>query len=135
MGYYTRYDVTFYDATTGFEIDQSSNLGIELLRQIIAKIEDCYTYEVGATETIWYFDEALKWYDHHCDMTDLALKYPNVIFKLTGEGEERDDVWVKYYHGEKFEGAYAELIYPQPQDPVFNNLQRHSFSSVLGFEN
>ena len=123
MGYYTKYDISFYDAKTGFEIDRFSYKSIELMKRIIAKIDVCDIDNIGSNDAFWYFDEELKWYDHHKHMTDLALEYPDIIFVLAGKGEERDDVWVKYYHGEKFEAVYAKLIYPQPQDPAFKNLK------------
>jgi len=38
-----------------------------------------------------------KWYSHSNDMAKFSLKHPNVLFILTGQGEDSFDSWRKYY--------------------------------------
>ncbi len=45
--------------------------------------------------------EKVAWYEHDKDMKALSLHFPDMVFKLEGAGEDRDDVWVKYYHNGK----------------------------------
>lgn len=42
-----------------------------------------------------------KWYDHDSDMLTVSKKFPQVVFKLHGEGEENGDEWVSYYKNGK----------------------------------
>ena len=58
-------------------------------------------------------DEA-KWYDHTYDMVKFSKLFPNITFKLHGEGEERDDNWNKYFHDGKSEECIGKIIYPNP---------------------
>lgn len=49
------------------------------------------------------FDESdsLKWYDHEKEMKQLSKEFPDVLFKLHGEGEDKYDIWDKYFMGGK----------------------------------
>lgn len=51
-----------------------------------------------------------KWYDFHEDMTKLSKAFPEVVFKLSGDGEETDDVWTTYYMGGKSQSAKRTVI-------------------------
>lgn len=63
-----------------------------------------------------YFDvyEECKWYDHTYDMTKFSKLFPNVTFKLHGDGEERDDMWNEYFHNGVTEECRAQIIYDTP---------------------
>lgn len=60
------------------------------------------------------FDESddLKWYDHEKEMRKLSEEFPDVLFKLHGEGEDNDDIWDKYFMSGKMQSCYAEIICP-----------------------
>lgn len=51
-----------------------------------------------------------KWYEFEDDMTKLSKAFPEVVFKLSGDGEETDDVWVTYYMGGKSQSAKRTVI-------------------------
>lgn len=53
-----------------------------------------------------------KWYDHEEDMVEFSKKFPDVTFKLYGEGGERDDIWDKYFRNGKKQLCPAEIIIP-----------------------
>ena len=55
------------------------------------------------------YDEC-KWYNHDTEMLDLSKKFPNVIFKLHGEGEETGDIWDTYYKNGKMQHCQAEMV-------------------------
>lgn len=76
MGYYTRHQL---------EIIEGDDYGDhkEAISQL-AGYSDCFGDEV-------------KWYSHVADMEEYSKKYPNMVFKLSGEGEESGDIWVEYY--------------------------------------
>jgi hypothetical protein len=60
----------------------------------------------------YYLDDSIKWYDHENDMRKFSMKYPNVVFELTGEGEEAGDLWKEYYKNGKMQQCDAVIIYP-----------------------
>ena len=63
-----------------------------------------------------YFDayEEAKWYDHAYDMVKFSKLFPNVTFKLHGEGEESGDLWNEYFHNGESEECQAHIIYDVP---------------------
>ena len=49
-------------------------------------------------------------------MAELSERFPDALFKLHGEGENRDDVWDKYFTGgEMIEKVYAVMFMPEPK--------------------
>ena len=67
---------------------------------------------------IAYFDayDEAKWYDHTYDMLKLSKAFPKVMFKLSGDGEERDDMWHEYFLNGNSELCTAQVIYPEPTE-------------------
>lgn len=57
--------------------------------------------------------DSVKWYDHEKDMKQLSLQYPNSVFLLTGEGEENDDIWQKYFKNGKIQSCYAKITFDE----------------------
>jgi hypothetical protein len=55
------------------------------------------------------FEDTVKWYEHEEDMKKLSLQFPDVLFTLSGEGEEAGDVWKKYFKNGKVQVAKAVL--------------------------
>ena len=56
------------------------------------------------------------WYDHENDMIGLSTKYPEVVFRLSGFGEECADTWADYYLNGKVQHCLATLVM-LPFDP------------------
>lgn len=54
-----------------------------------------------------------KWYDNEIDMCRISKKYPNILFTLYGDGEESDDLWVKYWLNGKYQFSGAHITYDQ----------------------
>ncbi len=92
MGYYTEYYLSAND--------QSIVDGAE---------ENLYNISGYQIEFGW--NDGCKWYDHVKDMKLLSKMYPEVIFTLQGEGEESDDLWVKYFKNGKMQECKAEITY------------------------
>jgi len=55
--------------------------------------------------------EACKWYEHNEDMAKLSKAFPTVLFTLSGEGEENEDLWKQYWLGGKYQEAKAKIAF------------------------
>ncbi|WP_010495024.1 hypothetical protein [Paenibacillus elgii] len=91
MGYYTRYEI---------EIAPDSNE----VRQAIED-DDTLAYAIGRCS-----DEC-KWYDHESDMRAFSERFPDVLFTLSGEGEDNGDLWRKYFRNGKMQHCPAQITY------------------------
>ena len=47
-------------------------------------------------------------------MMKFSKIFPNVVFKLHGDGEESDDKWNEYYHNGEVEECRVQITYPEP---------------------
>ena len=66
-----------------------------------------------------------RWYGHEDDMAELSERFPDALFKLHGEGENRDDVWDKYFvGGELVEKVYAVMFMPEPKKVKWEGAKR-----------
>lgn len=92
MGYYTHYNIEFSPRKQ--EVEQE-----------IEENEDLYALQEDS--------DSCKWYDHDTDMKSLSNKFPEVLFKLKGEGEEAGDLWHKYYKNGKMQYCPAIVAFEQ----------------------
>ena len=102
MGYYTDYkvnvykqdkNVTAYDMLSKMNELQTTNRGIfypfdGLIQELM---EENWTKQAHDFEL--ETDDECKWYEWADDMKDLSKAFPNVIFQVSGEGEEQGDIW------------------------------------------
>jgi len=92
MGYYTTHDLEIIDQdelTVGAHIEE-----------IEENSDDCCL-----------FGDEVKWYEHQEDMTKHSLKYPDLVFVLSGEGEESGDIWKEYYKNGKMQFEKAKIVF------------------------
>ena len=90
MGYYTNYELQTVSGT-----DYETN------------------YEQEISDFIDYnpFDEPTKWYRYEKEMKEFSQKHPNVVFEISGEGEENGDLWKAYFKNGKMQMCKAKIIY------------------------
>lgn len=105
MGYYTTYNL---------EIKENrSNLSeVELNEKLINELEKRDVLDYALDENLESTD-GVKWYDHEETMRIISKKIPDVLFALSGEGEEQGDVWNKYFMNGKMHACHAEMIIPE----------------------
>ena len=115
MGYYTKFELHAVDVETGYPITTMEEDAIaKRLWQLVGG-SDRYTPK-GIENCL---DEEMKWYDHEADMTALSKEFPNILFVLDGVGEEFPDAWRKWFYNGAVEASYAEVVYPEPENPLF----------------
>ena len=59
----------------------------------------------------YMFEESVKWYDHRKDMIRVSKDYPDILFTLSGEGEEPEDLWKEYYLNGQYQEAKAVITF------------------------
>ena len=123
MGYYTRYSMEIQD------IDNKGYDSYKIAKYMLDKQEEsdrfyAFEYELKdfvenedtesrtRCELSLYSDDEYKWYDNEDDMLLLSKEFPDVLFKLHGEGEDKEDIWDKYFMNGKMQYCPAEIIYP-----------------------
>lgn len=50
-----------------------------------------------------------KWYDWEEDLIKLSKAFPTEVFELSGDGEEREDMWRAYFKNGKVQIERAEI--------------------------
>ena len=58
--------------------------------------------------------ETYKWYGYEADMLALSNRYRNLLFELTGEGEESGDMWKAWYRNGKHVRVQAQIVFVEP---------------------
>lgn len=94
MGYYTKYKLTVKDLYNNTEYEK------QITKELLDKFK--FLYEDLETDEI-------KWYEHVKELTNFSSNYNNVLFTLTGIGEEHyfegtkltADIWIKYFYNGK----------------------------------
>lgn len=64
-----------------------------------------------------YWDGEGKWYEHQEDMINLSKQFPEVLFILSGEGEDREDNWREYYRNGKVAISWGRIVYDDVDIP------------------
>ena len=90
MGYYTDYNLHTLDNDGKVFMD-------EKLKAAMSEENTVY----GSRLIDMYDWDTCKWYEHEEEMRQFSKRFPDVVFKLSGEGEESGDIWVKYFKGSR----------------------------------
>lgn len=94
MGYYTQY---LLEAVGQYEEDAVNDF-----------IQEVSGYHIELGE----YTDTIKWYDALDDLKKLSEKFPDVVFTLSGEGEESGDIWKAIYKNGKTKYVKAVITFP-----------------------
>lgn len=98
MGYHTRYSL---------EVD--SEYRHEIIELLLAKVDFARTVlQPNGKST----GEFASWHKHDIDLIKLSKKFPEVLFTLSGEGEDSNDMWKLYVLGGKSYKQKAVIFIP-----------------------
>ena len=96
MGYYTQH------ALKAFNSEFIENFEEELAQVL----EDISGYDYEEIQ-----GDEIKWYTQDENMLQLSKMYPDVIFELTGNGEEKEDIWRTYYKNGKKQEVNVQIVF------------------------
>lgn len=99
MGYYTSFKLTMHESA-----DSPALLFSPLLAEALSEHFD----DVNEASAYTYS----KWYDSDDTMRDLSRDFPDVLFRLKGEGEEAGDLWVVWAAQGKLQECRGVITYP-----------------------
>ena len=106
MGYYTKFDLEVRTPVTRERAEQIVNR----LNAIIGG-EDCFeladSEDTTLTTVSLKIPICMKWYDWVEDMSQLANEFPDVEFRLEGNGEDEADWWVALLKGKRGQIKYC----------------------------
>lgn len=112
MSYYTQYELSI--CSSNFEdFDKEPEIVTELLKCDVFKYDTC----VYKSFYDLLGNNEMKWYNHEKDLLEVSKKFPSILLCLRGEGEDREDIWNKYFKNGKVFTYYAEFIPPKELDP------------------
>ena len=92
MGYYTTYSLTLEEGP----------------REQFKKMLEDIDAMMGENEMSSFESINAKWYSYETDIKQLSLKYPDIIFRVNGDGEDSDDLWQDFWHAGK---CFSEKVH------------------------
>lgn len=99
MGYYTCHSLSLENETP------------EQKAQIINRLKEMDIIDYALDETLECYD-SVKWYEEEKQMKQISTEFPQVHFKIHGEGEDSGDIWDHHYLGGKIQRCKAKIIIP-----------------------
>lgn len=115
MGYETRYRLDVDQVSVSKPVtgkDASGKVVTIFVEEYIdkSKIEREIS-DLSGYQYLW--SDSCKWYSHEDHMRTISRKYKDILFKLSGEGEESGDLWFKYFKNGKMQEARARITYDE----------------------
>lgn len=110
MGYHTRYELEVkYCCPDCRQLTKCRKSTQQQIRK--EKIFDGQHYDETTYDAVMRNDALdWKWYEHETSVSKLSKNYPDILFILSGEGENSRDVWKKYFLNGKVQVAKAQIV-------------------------
>lgn len=107
MGYYTYHTLEVFDEKMNYLEDETQKHATLISNRVFGKDDP----DFKDNEFPLLFSDSSKWYDCEQDMRKYSKEYPNLIFKIHGDGEESNDLWDMYAKNGKIQLCPGEVIY------------------------
>lgn len=104
MGYNTKFDLKINTKINKEQELQITNFLSNKIMGESAKISDHWDD---------YLEEEMKWYDYEKDMIELSILFPDIVFELSGEGADSDDIWKQYFKSGKSQTCNAIISFDE----------------------
>ena len=119
MGYYTDYKLSFENGdefVEFLEFPALEKMSFTQLKKSLKNVEEHFTRMEALKQKValdadlienylihaWNNDlNETKWYEHEEDMKRVSKAFPETLFILEGNGEEKGDIWRKYFKNGK----------------------------------
>ncbi|MGN4664765.1 hypothetical protein ACTFRP_02525 [Bacillus cereus group sp. MYBK234-1] len=115
MGYYTTH-------TLNAKNEDISKILSDLREKMEAGVLDFHTDIFYALQMDGNYYDAVKWYNYENEMSAISRLYPEVVFELTGEGEESGDLWRDYYKNGKVQSCITKITYDEYDESKLRGL-------------
>lgn len=106
MGYYTRFELKAEPAKS----PSSPKQRLEAFESI-AKLRGQDDGAAYAISSDGGSEESCKWYDHEIVLRNFSKQHSEVLYTLSGKGEESGDIWRKYFLNGKMQVAKANITF------------------------
>lgn len=94
---------------TNYVLETNSEFQDEIIDQFLKECDEAaYSLEIDGNCKV-----SNTWYEHEADMRKLSIKHPDVLFTLSGEGDEAGDLWMKFFKNGKMQHVKGEIRYPE----------------------
>lgn len=110
MGYYTDYYLEIKNVP-----DESS---VSMISSALDSIGIRFAFSAPdyLDRTAWFgCAEGANWYCYKDDMIDISKQFHDMVFKLHGEGEDREDIWDAYFKNGECEICDYLITKPMPK--------------------
>lgn len=104
MGYSTTYSLKW-------DCKKSKTTWEEISDEILLR-QEAGTDFFYAVDPTGQTTDSCKWYDHEKEVSEFSKIYPDVLFELSGEGEEFGDIWKKYFKNGKMQVCHVMMSFP-----------------------
>ncbi len=107
MGYYTYHELHVGKANVGKS--ESAHEFKDYAEDVdYARVLEEVEKQIGFNP----FDDDCKWYSSQQDMLEVSKKFPELLIRVHGNGEESDDIWYHYFHNGKQQFCKVEFVFP-----------------------
>ena len=111
MGYYTFYSLSVKNA----DADSYAKLTNRLIeKELVGNVFDHPCPYRQNQNVIFTSYEERKWYDCKEDMIKISEEFPQLVFELEGDGEDKEDYWRAYFHNGDCEECSGNIVYEKP---------------------
>ena len=114
MGYETEYSLTVKNVRTKEDFAYLAYVMEQAPYKLIYYVFDAGYYDKDTQTAYFYTWEMQKWYTHGEDMIALSEQFPAYTFRLHGSGEDKGDLWYRYFRNGEDELCEAKVEYPMP---------------------